>query len=78
MSIKNFRLQVLVPRGLQARIAKAAQRAKISQGEWVRRAIDRALREPAAAGDPLEALSILRAPTADIDQMLAEIGSGRS
>jgi hypothetical protein len=73
----THRLQVLIPRGLQARLAKAAQRARISQGEWVRRAIEKALRERTNPADPLATLSSLGAPTADIEQMLAEIESGR-
>ena len=43
------------------------------QGEWVRRAIERALAEDRGGGDALDRLSRLGAPTADIDQMLAEI-----
>jgi hypothetical protein len=69
---------VLIPRGLDARIEKAAQRSRISKGEWVRRAIERALDERPRSGDPLDALAALGGPTADIAQMLAEIESGRS
>ena len=69
------RLQVLVPDGLDARIRKAAQRRGVSKGEWVRRAIERSLAEDRPAADPLERLSSLGAPTADIEQMLAESGS---
>jgi hypothetical protein len=78
MSTKVERLQVLISPALDARIRKAAQRARISKGEWVRRAIERALRGPSAAVDPLERLGRLGAPTADIDDMLAEIDAGRS
>jgi hypothetical protein len=78
MSSKSHRLQVLIPPGLDARVEKAAQRARISKGEWVRRALLRALEEKPRAPDPLEALAALGAPTADIDQMLAEIEGGRS
>ena len=73
----SHRLQVLVPEGLEARIRKAAQRSKLSKGAWVRRAIELALDSPGAAADPLARLSQLGAPTADIDQMLAEIEAGR-
>jgi hypothetical protein len=77
MSQSSHRLQVLIPRGLQARLVKAAQRNRVSQGEWVRRAIERALREPEEPRDALDALSALGAPTGDIDQVLAEIEAGR-
>jgi ribbon-helix-helix CopG family protein len=73
----SIRLQVLVPRGLDARIRKAAQRSRTSKGEWVRRAIERALAEGRVATDPVAALAGLAAPTGDIEQMLAEIDSGR-
>ena len=73
----SSRLQVLIPEGLDARLRKAAQRSRVSKGEWVRRAIERALAEGQASVDPLRRLSSLGAPTADIDQMLAEIEAGR-
>ena len=74
----SHRLQVLIPDGLDARIRKAAQRTRMSKGEWVRRAIEQALTSPATAADPLAKLSSLRAPTGDIEQILAEIEAGRS
>jgi hypothetical protein len=43
----------------------------------VRRAIEQALADDRAPGDALDRLSRLGAPTADIDQMLAEIEAGR-
>ncbi len=73
----SHRLQVLIPEGLEARLAKAAQRRRLSKGEWVRRAIERALAEGPIEPDPLERLAALGGPTADIDQMLAEIEAGR-
>ena len=78
MSKLSHRLQVLVSKGLQARIVKAAQRASMPQGECVRQAIEKALREPAAVRDPLQSLAALGGPTADIQQMLAEIEAGRT
>lgn len=63
--------------GLDARVRKAAQRSRLSKGEWVRRAIERALAEEHGPGDALDRLARLGAPTADIDQMLAEIEAGR-
>ncbi|MCK6532262.1 MAG: ribbon-helix-helix protein, CopG family [Polyangiaceae bacterium] len=74
----SHRLQVLVPDKLDARVTKAAQRARMSKGEWVRRAIERALAEPRQAADPVEKLAGLGAPTADIEEMLAEIEAGRN
>ena len=73
----SIRLQILVPEGLDARVRKAAQRARLSKGAWVRRAIERAIAEDRAPADPLEKLSGLGAPTGDIGQMLAEIEAGR-
>jgi hypothetical protein len=77
----SHRLQILVPEDLDACIRKAAQRSRISKGEWVRRAIGAALNQPSGIGpelaDPLAHLAALDAPTADIDQILAEIEAGR-
>ena len=73
----SYRLQVLIPEGLERQVRKAAQRNRLPVGAWVRRAIERALREPPGAADPLERLASLGAPTADIVQMLAEIEAGR-
>jgi len=74
----RYRLQVLIPEDLDARIKKAAQRGRISKGEWVRRAIEMALEGGRSDADPLSRLASLKAPTADMDQMLAEIESGRA
>jgi hypothetical protein len=71
------RLQVLIPEGLDARVTKAAQRKRVSKGEWVRRAIERALDTRHDEPDPVDRLARLGAPTGDIDQMLAEIDAGR-
>ena len=73
----SHRLQILVPAGLDALIRKAAQRSRVSKGAWVRRAIERALAEDRPPADALEKLASLGAPTADIEQMLAEIEAGR-
>ena len=74
------RLQILVSEELDARLRKAADRGQVSMGEWVRRAIEERLERQAAAlpDDPLAALRGLCAPTADIDEMLAEIEQGRT
>ncbi len=73
----STRLQILVPEGLDAQIRKAAQRERLSKGEWVRRAIRRSLELRGQPPDPLARLESLGAPTADIEQMLAEIEAGR-
>lgn len=79
--IKNHRLQVLVSDDLDSQLGKAARRAQLSKGEWVRRAIESALQESMAGSapdrDPLVALRDLGAPTADIENMLGEIEAGR-
>jgi hypothetical protein len=71
------RLQIIVPEGLDARVRKAARRRGIPVGQFVREAMERALSEPRGPVDPLDALAHLGAPTADLDQMLAEIEAGR-
>jgi hypothetical protein len=68
---------VLVPEGLDSRLGKAAQRASLSKGEWVRRALEQALAGGLSAAEPLRELASVGAPTADIEQMLAEIAAGR-
>ena len=76
----SYRLQVLIPPSLDAQLRKAAQRAQISKGEWVRRVLNDAVRRPVGgktASDPVARLASLNAPTADIDVMLAEIEAGR-
>jgi len=77
----SHRLQVLIPEPLDRQVSKAAQRAGISKGEWVRRALEAALRpgrQVAERPDPLDRLGALGAPTADIDEMLADIDRGRA
>ena len=72
----SHRLQVLIPEDLNARIRKAAARSRVSKGEWVRRAVEEVLRK--SVEDPVARLASLGAPTADVEQMLAEIEAGRS
>jgi len=77
----SYRLQVLIPPELDAQLQKAAQRSRVSKGEWVRRALRQSLREARkgrADSDPVARLASLEAPTADIGQMLSEIEAGRS
>ncbi|MBI4874338.1 MAG: CopG family transcriptional regulator [Acidobacteria bacterium] len=77
----SHRLQVLIPEELEARLQKAAQRTRMSKGEWVRRAIEDTLErsgEVKPSCDALSQLASLGAPTGDIKRMLAEIEAGRS
>lgn len=74
----SHRLQVLIPESLAARLRKAAERGRVSRGEWVRRALERALAAERDAADPLDALAGLDAPTGDIDDMVREIEAGRT
>lgn len=77
----SHRLQVLIPPELDAQLRKAAQRNRMSKGEWVRRALQESLRKSgrgSAVPDALARLGSLDAPTANIKQMLSEIESGRS
>ena len=76
----SHRLQVLIPEDLDMQLRKAAQRNRVSKGEWVRRALRQSI-APAKRGkasDPVARLASLNAPTADIEQMLSDIESGRS
>ncbi len=75
--MSSYRLQVLIPEGLQRRVRKAAQRSRLSTGAWVRQAIERQLADDRPSADPLDRLRALGAPTGDIDQMLSEIEAGR-
>ena len=76
----SSRLQVLVPDALDGELRKAAERARLTMGAWVRRAIEEKLDREGAGipPDPLGALGELAAPTGDIEAMLAEIEAGRS
>lgn len=70
-------MQVLIPERMAAQARTAAERARVSLGEWVRRALEQALAEECTGADPLEELAGLGAPPANIDRMLAEIEAGR-
>ena len=77
----SYRLHVVIPPQLYARLRKAAQRSGVSKCEWVRRALEESLVRPLTSAidpDPLARLASLCAPTADIERMLSEIGAGRS
>jgi hypothetical protein len=79
--MSSHRLQVLIPPEMDAQIDKEAQRTRVSKGEWVRRAIQDSLRPPTGKSakweDPVARLAKLKAPTGDIETMLAEIDRGR-
>jgi hypothetical protein len=49
----------------------------MSMGEWVRGAIEKALKEQKTTTNALAKLAALDAPTGDIEQMLGEIEDGR-
>jgi hypothetical protein len=75
------RLQVLMDEREHRRLQRAARRAGMSVGEWVRRILRRAVddRDVRPADEKLEALE--RAvrhdyPTADVARMLEEIEGG--
>ena len=75
------RLQVLLEESELAKIRKLARRQRLTTAEWVRQALRVAQRaEPGS--DAKKKLTTVRAavdhafPTADIDQMLAEIERG--
>jgi hypothetical protein len=75
------RLQVLLEEHELAEIRKAARRRKMTTSEWVRQVL-REARRAAPEGDMRKKIAAVRVaarhafPTADIDQMLAEIERG--
>lgn len=75
------RLQVLLPDSEMAELQRFAESERVTVGEWVRRAL-REARASRPTIDPEEKLRAVRLavqhsfPTADIDQMLAEIERG--
>lgn len=75
------RLQVLIQPGEYKTFQQMARQAGISLGEWVRRALREALQERSQKTPQQKLKNIRKAaqynlPTADIEQMLAEIESG--
>lgn len=71
----SHRLQVLIPEELDLALSQAAARERVSKGEFVRNAIDVALAQRIADTDPVATMAAINAPTADIEQMLAEVDS---
>ncbi len=76
----SYRLQVLIPPRLDNRLRRAAERAQVSRGAWVRSAIEERLEREGGPPirDPLAELARLNGPTADICAMISEIEAGRS
>lgn len=76
------RLQVVLDDRELAEIQRAARARHLTVAEWVRQEL-RAARAKRPLGEPAKKLAVVRAaaghafPTADIDQMLAEIECGR-
>jgi hypothetical protein len=75
------RLQVLLSESELRDIQRIARRQRLTVAEWVRQAL-RAARRREPGGDVAKKLDAVRAaarhtfPTADIDQMLAEVERG--
>jgi len=69
----SHRLQVLIPEELDTALSRAAARERVSKGESVRSAIEAALAQRIGDNDPVRTLASINAPTADIEQLLAEI-----
>jgi hypothetical protein len=78
-AFKSHRLQVLIPPELDTQVQKAAERSRVSKGEWVRRSLEQSLRMAVQTktADPIARLSALEGPTGDIGQILKEIEQGR-
>jgi negative regulator of replication initiation len=77
----STRLQVVLSEDELSEIQEAARRHRMSTSEWVRQTL-RVARRSEPANPATKKLAAVRAavlhnfPTADIDQMLAEIESG--
>ncbi|WP_428278189.1 hypothetical protein [Candidatus Palauibacter sp.] len=69
-----------VPESLYHRLHDAAERSHVALAEWIREAIEERLEHEfrASPEEALEAMRKLDAPTADIDDMIAEIAAGRA
>lgn len=75
------RLQVLLPDSEMEEIRRLAQREQVAVGEWVRRVLrearsQRPLQEPQAKLKAVRKAADYSFPTAEIEQMLAEIERG--
>ena len=76
----NHQLQVSVSKSLYNRIREAAGRSNVPTAVWVREAIEERLEREFRGSyeEALDAMRKLDAPTADIDDMIAEIAAGRA
>jgi len=72
----SHRSNVSISAELDVKISAAAERGHMSKREWVQRALEESLHREGLIPDPVARLAKLNAPTADIDQMLAEIAAG--
>jgi hypothetical protein len=78
----STRLQVILDDAELAEIRRAARRSHLTTSEWVRQVLRQA-RRAQPSGDVKKKLDVVRLaaehafPTADIDQMLAEIARGQ-
>ncbi len=75
------RLQVLLEEDELAGVQEAARRQRLTTAEWVRQSLRSTLEQQQSpdASDKLEALAVASQysfPTADIEQMVAEIEAG--
>ena len=77
------RLQVILSDEELLEIQRIAELKQMTVAEWVRQTL-RAARRGESSGDPTHKLAVIRAaarnsfPTAEIDEMLAQIQSGYS
>jgi len=72
-------LEVLVSASLYHRLCEAAGQSQVAPEAWVCRAITERLERESGGSraDALAALRRIEGPTADIDDMIAEIAAGR-
>lgn len=68
----SHRLQVLIPIELESRLRQIAKRKRVSQGEYVRSAIQSALAKdnPHPEGSPVDRLAKMNGPTVELDELL--------
>lgn len=79
----SFRLQILIPDNEYREVVKASKKEAKKISEWVRESIRSRLKFTRPESPEIKLARILKfakyqGPTADIDQMLAEIEKGRT
>lgn len=76
----HHRFRVSMSKSLYHRLREAAIRSSVDPAVWVREAIEERLEREVCRSyeEALEAMGKLDAPTADIDDMIAEIAAGRA